>query len=320
MAPVSTELSIVLITYNREAYLQRTLTALSQSALKDCDVWVLNNASTDGTLQVCDRFVGRLPNIHIITHRFNIGGEANVLRAYEYGNHRYKWILCDDDELHLDRVDDLLDALRSQEYDMVRVFGGTPEELGKTSTLGNLLHDPDSFAFYSLGFLPAIIFRQAAVEPCVRFGYAKIDSRYPQLFVMLTAFDMNSSVYTTRAPLLTRGDAPMPSGSEILLAQIQSLAALPTPEARRVAMSWRRKRQKLLGYVFGYGRLILADLRFGRSRRTIAAIWLRTILAVPSLVNKAILAINGVFILAPIRLVYRLVRGKKMESRSYPDR
>jgi hypothetical protein len=187
-------------------------------------------------------------------------------------------------------------------------------------TLGELLNDPDSFSFYSFGFVPAIIFRQAAVEPHTQVGYANIGTRYPQLFVLMKAFDVNTRVYTTALPLLERGDAPIPLGSEILLAQIQSLAALPTRRARAVAMSWRRRRQRFVGYLLGYGKLVLADLRFGRSRRMIASIWIKTVLAAPSLVSKAILLLNGVFILAPIRLVYRIARGRKMEPRKYPDR
>jgi hypothetical protein len=52
----------------------------------------------------------------------------------------------------------------------------------------------------------------------------------------------------------------------------------------------------------------------------ISGIWLKTISATPSLLGKATLALNGIFILAPIRPIYYLIRRKKMESRSYPDR
>jgi glycosyltransferase involved in cell wall biosynthesis len=316
------DLSIVLITYNREIYLRRTLTTLSQSVFKDCDLCVLNNASTDNTLQVCESFRVSFPNMHIVTHRINIGGDGNILRAYEYGQHTYTWILCDDDILVLDQVDDLVAILQSQECDLIRIsdVGIIQEERGQVSTVGELLHDPDSFSFYSFGFVPGIIFRQASVEPYVQHGYRNVHTSYQQLFVLFKAFGLDAKVYTTATPLLKRGDAPMPIGSRILLHQIQSLDALPTRRAREVALSWRRKHQKLLGYLFGYARLILGDLRFGRSRRMIASIWLKTIVASPGFVGKLILLINGVFILAPIRPIYYLIRRKRMEPRSYPDR
>jgi glycosyltransferase involved in cell wall biosynthesis len=314
------DLAIVIITYNRSTYLRRTLTALSQSVFKDCSIWVLNNASPDDTREVCQEFNLQLSNLHAVTHRFNIGGPANALRAYEYGDRYYTWIVCDDDVLQLNQVDDLVEALEHKRCDLIRVYGGTSEEQGQVYTLGELLHDPDSFTFYSIGFLPAIIFRQDQIEPYVQHGYPKIGTLYPQLFVLMGGFGIHTQVYTTRQQLLQRGEAPMSIGSEILLAQLQSLEALPTRRARQVAMSWRRKRQKWLGYVLGYGRLILTDLRFGRSRRMIFRIWLKTIVATPSILTKAAIALNGFFMLLPIRPIYYLIRKKKMESASYPTR
>jgi glycosyltransferase involved in cell wall biosynthesis len=316
------DLSIVLITYNRAAYLRRTLTALRDSVFQDCDICVLNNASTDETLQVCESFRCSLPNLRIVTHRFNIGGDGNILRAYEYGQQAYTWILCDDDALHLDQVNDLVAALQNKAYDLIRIgnVGIVQEERGQTSTVGELLHNPDSFSFYSFGFVPGVIFRQASIEPYVQIGYRNVYTSYAQLFVLFKAFGLDAKVYTTATPLLKRGDAPMSIGSEILWYQIQSLAALPTKRARKVALGWRRKRQKLLGYVFGYGRLILTDLRFGRPRGKIASIWLKTMAASPDFIGKFILLINGVFILAPIGPIYHLIRRKKMEPRRYPDR
>jgi glycosyltransferase involved in cell wall biosynthesis len=316
------DLSIVLITYNRSSYLRKTLTTLSASVFKDCNIWILNNASPDDTLQVCQSFQPSFPNMHIVTHRFNIGGDANILRAYEYGQNTYTWILCDDDPLFLDEVDDLVTAIQNKDCDLIRVsdVGVSEQERGQMSTVEGLLHDQDLFAFYSFGFVPSIIFRQAAVEPYVKHAYRKLHTSYTQLFVLFKAFSLDAKVYTTAKTLLKRGDAPMPIGSEILWYQIQSLEALPTQRARKVAMSWRRKRQNLLGYVLGYGRLILADLRFGRSRRMITSIWWRTIWANPFLPGKITLLLNGVFILAPIRPIYYLIRRKKMEPREYPSR
>jgi glycosyltransferase involved in cell wall biosynthesis len=316
------DLSITLITYNRSSYLRRTLTALSDSVFKDCDLWILNNASTDDTLQVCNEFSALIPKLHVVTHRYNVGSGGNLLRAYEYGQRTYTWVLCDDDVLHLDHIGDLLDCLQRRECDLIRIsdVGVIPEERGQLCTLEDLLHNPNSFSFYSFGFVPGIIFRQEAVGPHVRFGYIKAYTSYPQLFVLMRAFGPKSKVYTTAAVLLARGDASTGIGSEILLYQIYSLEALPTRRARAVAMGWRRKHQKLLGYIFGYGRLILADLRFGRPRRRIFSIWIKTIMATPSVMAKLILLLNGIFLLAPIRPIYRLVRGKRMEPRSYPDR
>lgn len=319
---MSLDLSIVLITYNRSSYLRRTLTALSQSVFKDCEIWVLDNASTDDSAQVCQEYSSKFSNFHTVTHRTNIGGNSNILRAYEYGSRYYKWILCDDDELIFDSVGDLIQALGEKKCDLIRVaeLGVVAEERGKVSSLGDLLQDPQSMSFYSFGFVPGIIFKSESVLPHVQHGYLNIQTRYPQLFVLMKAFAMNALVYTMLNPLLQRGGAGGGMGSEILIYQILSLDALPTQRSRQVALGWRSKRQNLLRYIFGYGFLVMSDLRAGRSRRQICQIILKTISIAPSLTGKLILLLNTVFILVPVGLVYRVIKGEKIDIIPYPER
>jgi len=306
------DLSIVIITYNRSNYLQRLLESLSKSVFKDCEIWVLNNASTDNTLQVCEEYKQIIKNLNIVTHQFNIGADANILRAYEYGDKYYKWILCDDDILHFDKMEDLLDVLKTKKSDLIRIgdAGVIQEERGKSSTLGELLHDKQSMTFYSLGFVPNIIFRNV-VAPHVQYTYPKIHTRYQQLFVLMKTFNMETIMYTTKEPLLTRGNAPTGIGSEILLYQIRSLEALPTKKSRKNAMGWRSKHQKFLLYVFGYGWLILVDIKDGRPRREIFKIAVETILAAPALSGKFILTLNSFFILFPKKILYFLIQVRK---------
>ena len=55
---VSKKLQIVIVTYNRSQYLERTLNTLfdKDSPVKDVDVLVQNNCSTDNTKDVCEKF------------------------------------------------------------------------------------------------------------------------------------------------------------------------------------------------------------------------------------------------------------------------
>lgn len=314
------DLSIVIITCNRSKYLQRLLDSLSRSVFRECEIWVLNNASTDNTLQVCEEYKKFLKSLNIVTHKFNIGGDANILRAYEYGDKYYKWILCDDDILNLEEVDDLVEVFNNKKYDLIRIgdLGVVEEERGKGSTLGKLLHDPQSLTFYSLGFVPNLIFRNV-VGQYVQCGYTNIQTRYQQLFVLLGAFDMETKMYTTKKSLLSRGEASGGIGSEIWLHQIRSLAALPTKRSKKIAVGWRSSNQKLLFYIFVYARLILRDLEAGRPRRTIARILITTLLATPLWSMKLILLLNSIFILFPKKFIYFLekiyyfTRRKKRE-------
>lgn len=99
---IKDKLQIYLITYNREYHLKRTLEQLfcEGSPIKKCDITILDNASTDGTPELINKYCKQYPNITHIRHKVNIGGNANICRAFEMGascGKEYVWVLCDDD-------------------------------------------------------------------------------------------------------------------------------------------------------------------------------------------------------------------------------
>ncbi|MDD7578345.1 MAG: glycosyltransferase family 2 protein [Elusimicrobia bacterium] len=93
-------LEIIIPTYNRKSYLKRTLSQLTEeeSPVKGLSITVLDNASTDGTGELVEAFAARFPNIKHIRHNKNIGGNANIARAFELAQKEYFWVLSDDDD------------------------------------------------------------------------------------------------------------------------------------------------------------------------------------------------------------------------------
>jgi hypothetical protein len=135
------DLFIVLITYNRAGYLRRTLGALAFSVFRDCDTCVRINASAEDALRVCQSFQSGVSHMHIVTHRFNNGGNGNSLRGNEYGLWAYTWMSCDDHTLFLGLVDGLAAVLQGTGFRSSRcalvvlvwaggvaLFGLEPEE------------------------------------------------------------------------------------------------------------------------------------------------------------------------------------------------
>ncbi|XVJ50980.1 MAG: glycosyltransferase family 2 protein [Vampirovibrio sp.] len=93
-------LDIILITYNRKEHLQATLESLfaEDSPVRSLPLTILNNASTDGSTELINDYCQRFPNIKHTIHNRNIGGNANIMRAFEIATADYVWVLCDDDE------------------------------------------------------------------------------------------------------------------------------------------------------------------------------------------------------------------------------
>ena len=70
-------LELILITYNRDSYLDKTLEQLLDSPFKNCKITILDNCSPDNTPEICKKYVGKFPNMIIKRHNINIGGNAN---------------------------------------------------------------------------------------------------------------------------------------------------------------------------------------------------------------------------------------------------
>lgn len=94
------KLEIILITYNRKNHLLETFRQIfaETSPIKNLPITILDNKSTDGTSELIKEYQTRFPNIKHIIHNHNIGGDANISRAFEIAHAQYVWILCDDDE------------------------------------------------------------------------------------------------------------------------------------------------------------------------------------------------------------------------------
>ncbi len=116
-------IDIYIITYNRLALLKRTISFLldDNSPVKNYEITIIDNASNDGTYEYVSELCNQYTNLKCIKNTRNIGGNANICRAYETslsGKADYVWVLCDDDfydfsswnevEAAIDRKDDVI--------------------------------------------------------------------------------------------------------------------------------------------------------------------------------------------------------------------
>lgn len=91
-------IAAVVVTYNRRALLARCVDCLLRQTWPDLDIWVIDNASTDGTGEMLAPMVrdGRV-------HYANTGGNLGGAGGFEYGfrlaaqkDYRYAWVMDDD--------------------------------------------------------------------------------------------------------------------------------------------------------------------------------------------------------------------------------
>ncbi len=157
-------LHIGLITFNRAAKLERTLDALAKSCFKDFPFTIYDNASTDHTPTIIEKYRGYFSKLRVIRHPRNIGVDGNAMRAYSDAGGRFFWLLCDDDLLHPEYSAEIVAELQRDETDLVCInaIGLEGFEPGYRGRLNDMAQR--NWRFFWLGaFVPSTIYRTSLI-------------------------------------------------------------------------------------------------------------------------------------------------------------
>lgn len=103
----------VIVTYNRKKFLKKCIEALlEQEKSEECDILVIDNASTDGTKEEIVKYIELEQVIYINTGN-NLGGAGGfnfgIKEAVRLG-YKYIWLMDDDCIVHKDSLKELLEA------------------------------------------------------------------------------------------------------------------------------------------------------------------------------------------------------------------
>lgn len=100
-------LDVIVLTYNRAEYLRIMLESLCTQTATGFNIKVLNNCSTDNTLEVIKEVQKKYPErkIEVITNEKNLGNPGNFKRSQEIASNEYTAIFHDDDAVHPEYVE-----------------------------------------------------------------------------------------------------------------------------------------------------------------------------------------------------------------------
>jgi glycosyltransferase involved in cell wall biosynthesis len=205
------DLEILVITFNRAAELDRTLTALHASPFARCRVSVLDNASTDATPEVCARWAERFPDLRVVRHRRNVGGGPNYLRAIELTRARYTWVLADDDDLDFARCGDVVAALEEGTVDLLAVGGPGHDEWPTGRTSLRRIWDRGGRVYSVLTFVPSLVFRtELFTDFDMADGYRHVDMLFPQFPFVRRQLARDATIHVAEHPIVHRGGWSVP--------------------------------------------------------------------------------------------------------------
>lgn len=191
--PLEDILEIVLITYNRHKELSRTLQECfaEYSPVRNCQFTILDNSSTDGTSDLCQEYEKQYKNVCHIRHKKNIGGNANICRAFEIASSEYVWVIADDDFIDWTGWQEIEDALCAG-YDCIFT---TLLNLRRSDGPGGILMEST--------FCPACIHKTANITSDVLQGmYANIHNFLPHVTISIAILQNSGKFYIPKNEII----------------------------------------------------------------------------------------------------------------------
>jgi glycosyltransferase involved in cell wall biosynthesis len=83
--------------FNGERYLAEAVSSVLDQTFNDLELVICDNASTDGTAEICRRFVAQDARVRYFRQPENLGAHPNYNRSFELSRGRYfKWAAHDD--------------------------------------------------------------------------------------------------------------------------------------------------------------------------------------------------------------------------------
>lgn len=181
-------LTIAIPTFNRPAALAATAAALVPQLGPEAELVILDNCSEPPAESVVASLRAANPSapLRVIRHRFNIGGNANIIRCLEAGAGEWVWILGDDDAPAPDAVRTVLAAIhRDPAADYFNFCTSLhPRRAAYTAqTIDEFLQRCDSLA--NTLFISAGVYRRARFAPYLQAGFAYSHTCMPQVVLLL---------------------------------------------------------------------------------------------------------------------------------------
>ena len=108
-------LTIAIPTYNRGTLIERQLKSIFSflpNQGEEIEILVCDNASTDNTESIVDKFQATNRNLTYFRQESNTGFDGNVYACYEKAQGTFVWFLSDDDQLAPDAIKIVLDQIK----------------------------------------------------------------------------------------------------------------------------------------------------------------------------------------------------------------
>ena len=113
------KVSIIVPVYNVKDYLQKCLDSLVHQTLKDIEIIIVDDGSTDGSAELVDAYASRHPNIIRVIHKQNGGLMSAWTTGVRLSHGEYIGFIDSDDYAKLDMFEHLFSLASKHDVDIV---------------------------------------------------------------------------------------------------------------------------------------------------------------------------------------------------------
>lgn len=193
---ISELLDVFIITFNRAKALDKTLAQIldEKSPIKDFEIQIIDNNSSDNTSLIVQKWQKNHSNIKYVKNIYNIGGNANIMKAFYDAKKEYVWVLADNDSYNWNSwaevekaVLDKKDAIMVSTYEIPKL-------------------DIAQF-FIQTTFLPAVIYKTSLIDNEVMGNMAyNISNMFPHLALSSKLINEKKDIYIVNNAIVDIGD------------------------------------------------------------------------------------------------------------------
>jgi glycosyltransferase involved in cell wall biosynthesis len=192
-------LTVAIPTYNRFALLCKSISRLIPKLTDEVGLLVIDNASTDETVNLRTWIRENFPDarIQVVRNNANIGASANVARCIEYCETEWVWTLGDDDDVSEDAIAKVLQCIKNNpsathinmQSTLIpldsRRQAGTDVLIESTIDLGEKLDFMTNFLLCSAG-----VHRTDVAHAVLSKAYSSLSSAAPQLAIVFASLEL----------------------------------------------------------------------------------------------------------------------------------
>lgn len=147
--------AVIIPAYNAERTVERTVRNVLGQTLRDIEVWVADDGSTDGTGAILDRLVNDDSRVHVI-HQQNCGAYQARLNALKRIKTPYFGFVDADDMIEPEMYEKMLAVMERENLDAVQCgydIGGRAEHMSNVERGGFAVLSGKGLTRYKFGYL-----------------------------------------------------------------------------------------------------------------------------------------------------------------------